>query len=132
MVNRRPSVAGVKNGVSVGIFECARRRKSPHPMMYAGAGRNILLGLSGDSFSARNQMPGGEWLRSISQGRIEAASPRRRPRDSATRVMASVQQSSMVVGVLVRRDIYSNHDRRGSPRMRSAAIVSTRLVVYRI
>ena len=68
-------------------FECAETRKHAHPMTYAGGERKVRLCLSGGSFSASNQIPGGQASETMSQERIEAASPKRSPRDKATMVM---------------------------------------------
>ena len=56
---RRPRIAGGKKGSPVDNEGFAKMRKRPQPMTYAGAALNIRFGLSGESFSARNQMPGG-------------------------------------------------------------------------
>ena len=65
-------------------------------------------------------------------GRIEAASPKRRPRESAIIVIANVQQSSDVLGKVDRRSEVSNHVRTGSPRRRSAAGDSFHQMVGRV
>ena len=57
-------------------------------MTYAGGERKVRLCLSGGSFSASNQIPGGQASETMSQERMEAASPKRSPRDKATMVMS--------------------------------------------
>ncbi len=99
LVKRLCKTAGGKKGSPDGRFGLAMQRKRAQPMTYGGGVLKSLLGLSGANFPARNQIPGGEERSAKSFGRMEAASPKRRPRDSAIMVMARVHQSSGLNGV---------------------------------
>lgn len=95
--------------------------QTPQAMTKSGGARKTLDGWSGLSFSARNQIPGGTRPVSMSQGRMEAASPKRRPRDSAIMERARRVVSARVVVVSDTRYFGWNQVRTGNDRRRSAA-----------